>query len=53
MFYRRYKVDILCKYRDADYRLKNIKFNSFRFFGKWVADNATEIRIIDVIVEED
>ena len=33
--------------------VKDKKFYSFEVFGKWVADNATEISIIDVIQEEE
>ena len=33
--------------------VKDKKFDSFGVFGKWVADNATEISIIDVIQEEE
>ena len=29
------------------------RFDSFGVFGKWVADNATEIAILDVIEEEE
>lgn len=29
------------------------KFNSYDSFGKWVADNAAEIIVLDVIQEED
>ena len=29
------------------------RFYSFEVFGKWVADNATEIAILDVIQEEE
>lgn len=32
---------------------KEKKFDSYEIFGKWVADNATEISIIDVVQEED
>lgn len=32
---------------------KNKKFDSYESFGKWVADNAVEISILDVIQEED
>lgn len=29
------------------------KFDSYQSFGKWVADNATDIEILDVIQDED
>ena len=46
-------VEITCIYRNRDYELENKKFDSYDFFGKWIADNATEITLVDVIQEED
>lgn len=41
--------EISCIYRTKDYELENKKFNSYEGFGRWVADNAMEITIVDVI----
>lgn len=46
-------MEIVCFYRNNDYELLNKKFNNCGVFGLWVADNATEINIVDVIIEED
>lgn len=47
-------MELTCIYKDKyDDEIKEKKFDSYDFFGKWVADNATEILIIDVIQEED
>lgn len=46
-------MKITCVYRNKDYELCNIKFNDYRFFGEWVANNVTEITLIDVIAEEE
>ncbi|WP_133016255.1 hypothetical protein [Clostridium cuniculi] len=47
-------MELTCLYRDKyDGVIKEIKFDSYDFFGKWVADNATEIELIDVTQEED
>lgn len=46
-------VEIKCVYRNCDYELNNIKFDSYDIFGKWVADNVAEITLVDVIQEED
>lgn len=32
--------------------IKEIEFYSFRHFGKWIADNITEIINIDCTIEE-
>ena len=39
--------------KDGIEKINEKKFDSYQFLGKWVADNATEIEIIDVIQEED
>lgn len=47
-------MELTCLYRDKyDGVIKEIKFDSYDFFGKWIADNATEIELIDVTQEED
>lgn len=45
-------MEITCIYRNRDYEIANMKFNNYGAFGKWVADNATEIHLVDVIQEE-
>lgn len=47
-------MELTCIYKDKyDDEIKEKKFDSYDFFGKWVADNATEIELIDVTQEED
>lgn len=47
-------MELTCMYREIVNGLyKEKKFDSYESFGKWVADNATEISIIDVVQEED
>lgn len=47
-------MELTCVYKDRwNGEIKEKKFDSYQFFGKWVADNATEIEIVDVIQEED
>lgn len=47
-------MEIICLYKEKyNGEIKDKKFDSYDSFGKWVADNATEISIIDVIQEED
>lgn len=46
-------MELTCLYKDRwNGEIKDKKFDSYEIFGKWVADNATEIEIIDVIQEE-
>lgn len=46
-------LEIICSYLDKkDTEIKDRKFDSFSIFGKWVADNVTEIILIDVIQQE-
>lgn len=48
------KVELTCIYKDRwNGQIKDKKFDSYQAFGKWVADNATDIEILDVIQEED
>ena len=47
-------LEITCIYKELWNGSTNEKrFDSFGVFGKWVADNATEISILDVIQEEE
>ena len=47
------ELEIICSYIDKDFKEnKERKFDSFAFFGKWVADNITQIEIVDVIQQE-
>ena len=47
-------MEIICLYKEKyNGESNNKKFDSYSTFGKWVADNATEISIIDVIQIED
>lgn len=47
-------MELTCVYKERWNReINEKKFDSYQFLGKWVADNATEIEIIDVIQEED
>lgn len=47
-------MEIVCLYKEKwNGENKNKKFDSYESFGKWVADNAVEISILDVIQEED
>lgn len=47
-------MEIICLYKENyNGENKDKKFDSYNHFGKWVADNATEIQIIDVTQEED
>ncbi len=47
-------LEITCIYKELWNGIINDKrFDSFEVFGKWVADNAIEISIIDVIQEEE
>lgn len=47
-------MEIICLYKKKwNGENKNKKFDSYESFGKWVADNAVEISILDVIQEED
>ena len=43
-------MEIICLYKESG---TEKKFDSYESFGKWVADNAVEISILDVIQEED
>ena len=45
-------MEITCIYRNNDYEINNKKFDDYAHFGCWIADNATEIKLVDVIVEE-
>ncbi len=43
-------LEIICSYMDkGDNEIKERKFDSFSSFGKWVADNVTEVILIDAI----
>lgn len=44
---------ITCLYENNENIRKKKEFNSLEWFGKWIADNVMEIKIIDVIQEED
>ena len=47
-------MEIICLYKEKwNGENKNKKFDSYESFGKWVADNAVEISILDVTQEED
>lgn len=47
-------MEIICLYKEQlNEKSKEKKFDSYEIFGKWVADNAVEISIIDVIQVED
>ena len=47
-------MEIICLYKEKwNGENKNKKFDSYESVGKWVADNAVEISILDVIQEED
>lgn len=47
-------MELTCIYKDKyNDEIKEKKFDSYDFFCKWVADNATEIELIDVTQEED
>lgn len=47
-------LELTCIYKELwNGATKDKRFDSFEVFGKWVADNATEIYIIDVIQEEE
>lgn len=47
-------MEIICLYKEKwNGENKNKKFDSYESFGKWVADNAVEISILDGIQEED
>lgn len=47
-------LELTCIYKELwNEVVKDKKFDSFEVFGKWVADNATEIAILDVIEEEE
>lgn len=47
-------MEIICLYRRSwNGRIKRKTFDSYESFGKWIADNVTEISIIDVIQVED
>lgn len=47
-------MEMICLYKEKwNGENKNKKFDSYESFGKWVADNAVEISILDVIQEED
>ena len=47
-------MEIICLYKKSwNGKIKTKIFDSYEVFGKWVADNATEIQIIDVTQEED
>lgn len=46
-------LEITCIYKELwNGSTHEKRFDSFGVFGKWVADNATEIAILDVIQEE-
>lgn len=46
-------VEIICLYKENwNGESKDKRFDSYDIFGKWVADNAVEISIIDVIQKE-
>lgn len=47
-------MEIICLYRENwNGKFKRKLFDSYESFGKWMADNAVEIEIIDVIQVED
>ncbi|WP_302579943.1 hypothetical protein [Clostridium saudiense] len=47
-------MEIICLYKyKYNGKINEKKFDSYEFFGKWIADNTIEISIIDVIQEED
>ncbi|MCR1953160.1 hypothetical protein NSB31_29680 [Bacillus cereus] len=47
-------LEIICLYMDkSDNEIKERKFDGFSSFGKWVADNVTEVILIDIIQEEE
>ncbi|WP_166484661.1 hypothetical protein [Clostridium cuniculi] len=47
-------MELTCIYIDRwNGEAKEKKFDSYGILGKWVADNATKIIIIDVIQEQD
>lgn len=46
-------MEITCVYRNKDYEMLTMKFDSYGIFGKWVADNAEEIIIITVLQVEE
>ena len=46
-------LEITCIYKELwNGSINDKRFDGFEVFGKWVADNATEISIINVIQEE-
>lgn len=47
-------LEIICSYMDKiDNEFKERKFDSFTFFGKWIADNVEGIKLIDVVQLEE
>ena len=46
-------IEIKCTYLNQDMEEKDIKFDDYGVFGKWVADNAEEVLIISVLQEEE
>ena len=47
-------MEIICLYKEQwNGESKEKKFDSYEILGKWIADNAVEIEIIDVIQVED
>lgn len=47
-------MEITYVYKDRwNGEIKEKKFDSFDSYGRWMADNATEVINIDCIIEED
>lgn len=47
-------VKIICLYKNNyDGKIISRKFDDYGVFGKWIADNAVEISLLDVIQEEE
>lgn len=46
-------IEITCTYMNQDMEYKDMKFDDYGVFGKWVADNAEEILILSVVQEEE
>lgn len=43
-------MELTCIYKNRwNGEIKEKKFDGYQIFGKWIADNAIEIEIIDVI----
>lgn len=46
-------MNITCLYRkNWNGKIKRKDFNSYEIFGRWIADNAVEISIIDVVKKQ-